>query len=456
MSFVSSRESKIDRGPTFYGVLAGELYGNEFSRTVGHFTLTRRIRRYQANESLSANGTMERIMFKTDRRIFLRSFAISAGALATTQSLAATPDGHAAGYDVSPASDYLKTVPRKSGDPVVFTTSLDKGPIKATSGGWAREVTTRGLPIATDIAGAHLFINAGGAREMHWHNSAEWAYVVDGHCQVTVVDPDGQLEAVNLGPGDLWYFPKGHGHSIQTLGAAPCHAILAFDDGLYSEHGTFGISDWMSRYDAQALAQAFGAPAEAFGQIPKAETYIMQGEVLPLDGPQARAARELEHGRSHRYALMAQKPKVSTSGGALYVASAKEFPISTTLTGMVLKLKRGAMHDPHWHADANEWHYVLKGRTRVTLFAPDKRVAVAELSPGECAYIPRNCGHSIQNVGSEDAEIVGVLDSGTYHESYLSDWLAKAPRHLLANNFGIPEKDVANFGKKRVVISAPA
>jgi oxalate decarboxylase len=395
-------------------------------------------------------------MFKADRRIFLQSFALGAGALATSQSFAAPPDGHAAGYDVSPASDFLKTVPRKSGEPVVFTTSLDKGPIKATSGGWAREVTTRGLPIATDIAGAHLFMNAGGAREMHWHNSAEWAYVVDGHCQVTVVDPEGQLEVVNLGPGDLWYFPKGHGHAIQTLGATPCHAVLAFDDGLYSEHGTFGISDWMSRYDTKALSQAFGVSTEALARIPKAETYIMQGDVLPLDGPQAHAARELDRGRSHRYALMAQKPKVSTSGGALYVASAKEFPVSTTLTGMFLKLKPEAMHDPHWHTDANEWHYVLRGRTRITLFAPDKRVSVAELSPGECAYIPRNCGHSIRNIGSEDAEIVGVLDSGSYRESSLSDWLAKAPRHLLANNFGIPEKDVANFSKKGMVISGPS
>jgi oxalate decarboxylase len=393
-------------------------------------------------------------MFETDRRIFLQSFAIGAGALATSQSFAAGPDGHAAGYDVSPASESLKTIPRKSGNPVVFTASLDNGPIKATSGGWAREVTARGLPIATDIAGAHLFINAGGAREMHWHNSAEWAYIVDGHCQVTVVDPEGVAEIVNLAPGDLWYFPKGHSHSIQTLGPAPCHAILAFDDGLYSEHGTFGISDWMSRYDSQTLSQAFGMPADAFARIPKAETYIMQGEVLPLDSPQARAARELDRGRTHRYALMAQKPRISTSGGTLHVASAKEFPVSTTMTGMVLKLKRGAMHEPHWHVDANEWHYVLKGRTRVTLFAPDKRVAVAELSPGDCAYIPRNCGHSVQNVGADDAEIVGVLDSGTYHESSLSDWLAKAPRHVLANNFGIPEKDVANFGRKRMVISA--
>jgi oxalate decarboxylase len=394
-------------------------------------------------------------MSTTDRRFFLRSVAFGAGALAASQSSAATPDGHAAGYDVSPASEFLKTIPRKSGDPVVFTTSLDKGPIKATSGGWAREVTTRGLPLATGIAGAHLFINAGGAREMHWHNSAEWAYVVDGHCQVTVVDPESQLEIVNLGPGDLWYFPKGHSHAIQTLGQAPCHAILAFDDGLYSEHGTFGISDYMSRYDAPSLSQALGLPTEAFAQIPKAETYIMQGEVLPLDGPQARTARALDRDRTHRYSLMAQKPRVSTPGGALYVASAREFPVSSTMTGMVLKLKRGAMHEPHWHTDANEWHYVLKGRTRVTLFAFDKRVAVAELSSGDCAYIPRNCGHSIQNVGTEDAELVGVLDSASYHESSLSDWLAKAPRHLLANNFGMPEKAVANFGRKRMVITTP-
>jgi oxalate decarboxylase len=269
---------------------------------------------------------------------------------------------------------------------------------------------------------------------------------------VTVVDPDGELEVVNLAPGDLWYFPKGHSHAIQTLGLAPCHAILAFDDGLYAEHGTFGLSDWMSRYDAKTLAQALGVSTQAFAELPKAETYIMQGEVLPLDGPQARAARPLDRHRTHRYALMAQKPRVSTPGGTLHVASAKEFPMSSAMTGLVLKLKPGAMHEPHWHAEANEWHYVLKGRTRVTLFGPDKRVATAELSAGECAYVPRNCGHSIENIGAEDAEIVGVLDSGIYHETSLADWLTKTPRHLLANNLGVPEKAIANFGRKHMVI----
>src|SRR6516225_5525861 len=165
-------------------------------------------------------------MFQTNRRISLQSLAVGAGSLVSSQSFAAGDDGHAAGYDVSAASEYLKTIPRKSGDPVVFTASLDKGPIKATSGGWAREITMRGLPIASGIAGAHLFLNAGGSREMHWHNSAEWAYVVGGHCQVTALDAAGTVETVNLGPGDLWFFPRGHAHAIQTLGGEPCHAIL--------------------------------------------------------------------------------------------------------------------------------------------------------------------------------------------------------------------------------------
>ncbi len=76
------------------------------------------------------------------------------------------------------------------------------------------------------------------------------------------------------------------------------------------------------------------------------------------------------------------------------------------------------------------------------------------LSAGECAYIPANCGHSIQNIGNEDAEVIGTLDSGAYHESSLGDWLAKAPRHLLANNFGVSEAAVANFGRKRMVIAS--
>ena len=226
-------------------------------------------------------------MVDTSRRAVLGGMTIAFAAGASAAQ-AADGDGHAAGFDVAPASKFSATIPRKDGDPVAFTYALDKGPIKATSGGWARDVTARSLPIATDIAGAHLYLNAGGVREMHWHTSDEWAYILAGHCQVTVVDPQGETEVANYGPGDLWYFPKGHSHAIQTLGAEPCHAILAFNDGLYGEHGTFGLSDWASRLDAAMMAQVFGMPKESIAGIPPGEVYIRQGAVMRLDGVQAR------------------------------------------------------------------------------------------------------------------------------------------------------------------------
>ena len=60
-----------------------------------------------------------------------------------------------------------------------------------------------------------------------------------------VLGPSGQTEVNNYKPGDLWFFPKGHGHSIQTIGDKPCNFILNFDNGSFSEHGTCSISDWV-------------------------------------------------------------------------------------------------------------------------------------------------------------------------------------------------------------------
>ena len=395
-------------------------------------------------------------MTDTNRRTFIGGLAVAVGTLATTSAQTGGTDGHAAGYDVAASKDHVPLIPRRTGDPMTFTASLDKGAIKATSGGWARDITTKGLPIATEIAGAHLFLNPGGVREMHWHNSAEWAYILAGNCQVTVVDPEGVTEVANYGPGDLWYFPKGHAHAIQTIGAEPCHAILAFDDGLYGEHGTFGLSDWMSRLEPGLLTQALGLSTEFVAKIPTAEVYIQQGEVIALDSEKARATRLLGPKATHRFPLMAQNPCVAASGGTIHVASAQEYPMSQTFTAVVTKLKPGFVHAPHWHPNANEWHYVARGRTRVTLFASDKRVAVAELSAGDCAYIPRGCGHIVQNIGADECEIVGVLDNGVYSEALLSDWIAKVPRQLLANNLGLPDSAFANLIQSRSSIVGAA
>ena len=150
---------------------------------------------------------------------------------------------------------------------------------------------------------------------------------------------------------------------------------------------------------------------------------------------------------------MKQKPRESSPGGTLYVASAAEYPVSSTMTGWFLRLKQGALHEPHWHPNASELHYVVKGQRAHDHVRHRQAPGGREVGPGECAYVPQGCGHTVQNIGSEPAEVVGVLNSGVYSESSLSAWLVNAPRHLLANNFGLPEASIAAMGAESSIIA---
>ena len=289
---------------------------------------------------------------------------------------------------------------------------------------------------------------------MHWHATADgWAYVLAGQCQIVVLDPTGDMEVANL--GDLWFFPRGHAHSIQAPGAAPCHAILAFNDGLYGEHGTFGLSDWFSQSDPALLAQVFGVPAAAFAACPRGETYIVQGPVIPADGLEAAKASPWPPKHSHRHRLMAQPAFRTLPGGTLHVASARVFPRSGAMSAAVMRLQPGAVHEPHWHPNASEWHCLARGRTRVTLFGADKHLATADMQAGDCAFVPQGWGHSVQNTGTEPCEVVGVLDAGAYQESSPTEWVAGVPPHVLANTLALPGDVLDAFPKNKVDIAAP-
>ncbi|MDQ0858768.1 hypothetical protein QFZ72_002247 [Bacillus sp. V2I10] len=45
-------------------------------------------------------------------------------------------------------------------------------------GGWSREITIRELPIATTLSGVNMRLTPGGIRELHWHQQAEWSYMM--------------------------------------------------------------------------------------------------------------------------------------------------------------------------------------------------------------------------------------------------------------------------------------
>ncbi len=386
------------------------------------------------------------------RRIFLSTAALGAGglmALATKAQAETTDKGQPGqggfGRDVqqlAPGAQVAYHDPKDVAEMPDFVRSLDGSKPKITSGGWAKESTEHQMPIMKGLAGVHMFLDPGASRELHWHAiAAEWAYVIGGHCQTVVLDPSGQTEINNYGPGDLWFFPRGHGHSIQTIGDKPCHFILSFDNGAFSEHGTFSISDWVNLTPKDMLARNFGLAPALFEPFPKGETYIQAGQILLAS--QAKDAPWPKES-THKFALLNDvHARRDFDGGDFYLASVDEWPISTTMSGALMRIKPGKMKELHWNPNADEFQYYLKGTGQVAMFGSGGRGKMSDVKPGDSAYIPAGYGHAIMNTGTEDLEVLQTWNAGKFQEITLKHWIETAPKYLVANNFGgVPDSTI--------------
>ena len=344
--------------------------------------------------------------------------------------------------------------PVTSGDQLpTFKFELEKTEGRVMGTSYGKEATVEQLPISKGIAGVSMRMEPGVMRELHWHaTAAEWAFVTEGRVRTTVIDPEGCSETNDFEPGDVWYFPRGHGHVIETLGDKPCQFILVFDNGYFSEFGTFSITDWIGHAPKELLAKNFALPASAFDSFPKNEVYFAKGKVPPPV-----AAPPLQGWKlpplTHKYSLMSQKAYETFNGGREWRVESSQFPISTTMTGVVLEMDAGALRELHWHPNAVEWQYVLSGEFNVTMFGSKGRWSAEQIRQGDVAYIPQGFGHSIENIGGDRARILIVFNNGHYQTIDLSQWLAGNPADVLATNFGQDSSLFDRFPRKDVFMT---
>ena len=55
-----------------------------------------------------------------------------------------------------------------------FWASFNLAPRRIQDGGWGRQVTQSDFAISSEIAGVNMRLAAGGIRELHWHQQAEF------------------------------------------------------------------------------------------------------------------------------------------------------------------------------------------------------------------------------------------------------------------------------------------
>ena len=186
----------------------------------------------------------------------------------------------------------------------------------------------------------NMYLETGGIRELHWHQTAEWALMTEGKCRVTTLSRDGLPSVEDVFAGDLWFFPTGLPHSLQGLGPDGAEFVLAA-------------------------------------------------------------------------ALVTVKP--------------------------------GSMRELHWHPNADEWQYFLKGSARMTVFNTGPHANTTDFRPGDVGLVRRNLGHYVENTGDDDLVFIETFRSDHYEEVSLANWLAHLPPKLVSAHLNIPGETLAKF-----------
>jgi oxalate decarboxylase len=207
-----------------------------------------------------------------------------------------------------------------------FKFELEKSKGKVLGNSFGKEVTVEQLPISKGIAGVSMQLEPGVMRELHWHaTAAEWAFVLKGRVRTTVINPAGQTETNNFDPGDIWYFPRGHAHVLECLGDEPTHFILIFDNGYFSEFGTFSITDWIGHVPKSLLAKNFRLPESAFDDFPSDEVYFARGAMPPEQQSENLQGPRISPPQTHKFRMLLKRrtesSKVAANGGWIRRAS---------------------------------------------------------------------------------------------------------------------------------------
>jgi len=343
--------------------------------------------------------------------------------------------------------------PTDFGDVVPIWYSFDLVKKRVQGGGWTHEVTERELPSSKDIAGVNMRLTAGSYRELHWHTADEWSYMLYGNARVTVMNPDGTMFVDDVSEGDLWVFPAGFPHSIQGLGPDGCEFLLVFNQGMFSEDGTFLLSEWIAHTPPEVLQKNLCLDEGALAKLPTGPLYIFPGD-LPGSLAQDRAeiGRQAETPRQYTFHLKSMAPTKRTAHGEVRIADSRNFPVSQHIAAALVTVKPGGMREMHWHPNASEWQFYIAGKARMTVFTPVGNARTMDYNANDVGYVPAVAGHYVENTGDTDMVFLELFAANEFMDVSLNNWLRKLPPGMVTSHLNLDNTSIKKIPAEKLAV----
>lgn len=245
-----------------------------------------------------------------------------------------------------------------------------------------------------------LKLNKDQALEPIWHPNANTiGYCLQGDLIVSILTPSTH-ETFTIQEGDVFFIPKGALHYLANEGDNEGQVAFAFSHDTLEElnlpQAVYSLSDF-------AFDATFGKAPHLLEDIQKSKQdslFIQNGVNKKM--PMISSRFKFNIDESNRY--------LTTKGGYLQAATKPNLPIIEGLGVFTFGLNPKGIVEPHWHTNAGELIYVIKGHVRVSVLSPDGSHDVQEIQAGEGGFAPESYFHSIENLENEDAKIVAFFN----------------------------------------------
>ncbi len=282
-----------------------------------------------------------------------------------------------------------------------FFFSLDSiKPYFGGEGGNVTYVTKKEVPGFANISFSCLKIKPKGAGEPVWHpNAHKIGYCIQGRALVTMRTP-GSVETFTVKKGEIYFIPQGYVHLVQNIGDEECIINCAMNSDnvevMQLSKAIYSLSDpvFHSTFNSNS-GFADGLKKTKSDQPFK----ILQQSKIPSN----------DISSQYKFNIEASPRVIQTKGGYLQLGTKPNLNQLQGLGILGFGLTPGGVVEPHWHTNAGELVYIVKGKTKITVLSPDGNVEVMDVNAGQGAFAPASHFHNIENVGSEDVEVIAYF-----------------------------------------------
>lgn len=311
-------------------------------------------------------------------------------------------------------------------------------PQKKYAGGSLTEVTSDQVPGFINISFAALRLNKGGSLEPIWHpNAHKIGYCTQGNVLVTFRSPGG-VENFTVAEGDVFFIPRGYVHHLFNNGEEEAVINFAFD---HVKPETMRLSKALFSLSDPVFTATFNAPGEFLAGLKKGK----DDECIKV----VQSKKNYPHDISSRYKFnIGNSVKaVLTKGGYLQLATKTNLPTLEGLGILGFGLKPKGVVEPHWHTNAGELVYIVRGKTLITVLSPDGHIEKMEVNGGQGAFAPASHFHNIENVGNEDVDVIAYFSNADPDYIGIGEVIGAFSNEVLCSVFNVPSDYFDNFKK---------